>query len=158
MASNRKKSLILIFAGITTVVLLGVLYQSLPAYMECSIDDDSIRQVHPDEVNAMTLKVRRWGRASSLHLTLTFTNASFSTQTEQPYNQANSTIVTFPHLSSNKNVYFTVDKNVTGFAVKFSYELPDPNLSLMMAWTSLSFKWNETDKCFKPWQGGSIAQ
>jgi hypothetical protein len=156
MASTRKKSLILIFAVIITVALAAVLYQSSPAYMECTIDDDTIRQVYPDTINAMTIKVKQWGRASSLHLTLTFTNASFSNQTKQPYDQVNSTAVRFANLSSNKTVCFNVDKNVTGFAVNFSYEFPDPNLSLLMAWASLSFKWNETDQCFKPWQGGGF--
>jgi hypothetical protein len=156
MTSSRKKHIILFSAVIITVAVAAVLYQSSPAYMECTIDDDSIRQVYPDEVNAMTLKVRQWGRASSLHLTLTFTNASFSNQTEQPYDQVNSTAVKFANLSSNKTVCFNVDKNVTGFAVDFSYEFPDPNLNLMMFWKSLSFKWNETEKCFIPWQGGAV--
>ena len=158
MRSSRKRRIITIIVIITIVHLVAFLiYQLTPAYIEYWIDDNSIRQVKPDEINAITITFKKWGRHSSLHLTLKFTNASFSSQTEQPYIQTNSTTVQFPNLSGYKTVYFTVDKNVTGFSVKFIPDLYDPNLAIMKFVSSLSFKWNETSKIYVPFQlGGGI--
>jgi hypothetical protein len=153
MANSRKKRIILILIVIMIAHLVAfIIYQLIPAYIEYDVDINSIREVNPDEINAMTITFRKWGRPSSLHLTLKFTNASFSNQTEQPYIQTNSTTVQLPNLSGYKTVYYTVDNNVTGFSVKFFHASSDLNLQVMKWMSWLSFNWNETSKSYEPSQ------
>lgn len=158
MANSRKKRIIKILAVIAIAHLAGFLiYQLIPANIEYWIDESSIREVRPDEINSMTITFRKMGRESSIDLTLKFTNASFSNQTDQPYIQANSTAVKFPNLSGYKTVFFTVDKNVAGFSVNFSFASFDLNLAVMKFVSYLSFKWNETNKIYEPYLlGGGI--
>jgi hypothetical protein len=153
MANSRKKRIIMILVVIVIIHLVAFLiYLSIPAYIEYDIDINSISKVYPDEINAMTITFRKMGRESSIDLTLKFTNASFSNQTEQPYTQANSITLRLPNLSGYKTVYFTVNKNVTGFSVKFSHASFDPNVSVMKFVSYLSFKWNQTSKIYEPSQ------
>ena len=69
----------------------------------------------------------------NFYMVLTFTNATFSTQTELPYSQVNYRIVKFPYLAhkdesyENKIVFFNIDSNVEGFSISLTLEKRDLN-------------------------------
>lgn len=65
--------------------------------------------------------------AGTFSITVTFMNATFSTKTQQPYQQINNNVVrltyTLRHYEeAQPNVYFDIDENAKGFTISLSIE------------------------------------
>jgi hypothetical protein len=86
------------------------------------------REVFYAGSNLILLDCRNGGDMDGdFNLVVTFTNASFSNQTEQPYLRVNDTIVKFGFVlpkgvSGSKWVYFSVSENVDGFSLALALE------------------------------------
>ena len=90
------------------------------------------------------------------YLVLTFTNASFSNKTAQPYAQIDPATVKFRFLlhkggSNHKVVYFLANENVDKFSISLSlkkrnfFDILKPNAIYP---TSLSYEWDPEAECF----------
>lgn len=163
---NRRKA-IFVVAAAAVLVSAMLMYQydvrTRPAYVNYSMGGS---QCYPNESNAVSISCNNWGdRDANFYLTLSFGNASFSNQTEQPYIQVDSRAAKLPFSlkanspaqSGSKTVFFTIDQNVTSFSC--SLHLENNGLSPIAvgsAITHLVFRWNETAKCFDPAEGSGF--
>jgi hypothetical protein len=131
-----------------------------PAYVDYSIGRGE-PQYYANATNSISISANNWGsRDANFYLILRFENASFSTQTTQPYVQVDSRAVKVPFSlrnsgapvhSGSKTVFFTVDENVTSFSCYLHMESNGlPHVSGAAPVNSIIFKWNNTMQAFEP--------
>jgi len=107
------------------------------------------------ENQPITINCKNGGKMDGdFNIVLTLVNATFSTQTEKPYTNFNDTLVKFRWIlhegeSANRLVYFSVDKDVSGFLLMLSLEKNDQNplknnpmypWNLRYEWTGQNFE------------------
>jgi hypothetical protein len=158
-----------LFASAILLISVFLLYefvlQSSYGFVEYSIDT-STSKFYPDENNTIILRYNNSGKETDFYLLLSLTNASFSAQTEKPFEQVNSTFVRFPFPirenhslpSGSKYVFFSINENVTEFSFSLAFESMDQNQANSLASVYyLSYRWNETERCYQRWEiEGSI--
>jgi len=163
--NSRKRYITILTIVVVIIVALSVfLYEFVfqttsVAKIDYSIDDN-VTKYYPDEKNSIVIRSSNNGdRDANFYLVLSFTNASFSNQTEQPYVEVNSTIVKIPFLldksgasmdASSKSVFFKIDNNVTVFSFHLSLEKRDSNsLESLGSLYDLSYRWNAITKYYE---------
>jgi flagellar basal body-associated protein FliL len=165
MTNGNKKSIIIL----ATVIIIAILalaiflhayvFQTATAKIAYSIDTN-IAKYYPDQTNFIVIRSSNSGnRAASFYLEMSFTNSSFSNQTEAPYTEVNSTLVKIPFSldkastteeASNKTIFFTIDDNAPGFSFFLSLENRDTTTpEILASLYSLSYGWNETTNCYE---------
>ena len=130
-------SIILLILASTVVLLLSESAASIRYgfnydffYQKVSNDWFTVNWVSNNRTDNMLLSLECYNVGlmdGTFSIVLEFTNATFSTETRQPYLQINNSTVKFPlTLQSGEHqaidVYFTVGSEVTDFNVKVSFE------------------------------------
>ncbi len=158
MLGSHKKRNIAIIAIIILVVSTIFVYQftilTEPPRFIYGIDD-SIYRFYPNSTNAINLTCSNTGyNEANFYLVLKITNASFSSQTESPYLQINSTTVKFLFSlqrgpTSVRSVFFSTDEGTEEFSFHLSFEKArQSTMSGQSIVYHVGYKWNETVKCY----------
>ncbi len=168
LGAHKKRTLLI---GFAVVLLLLIIFYSLyvgvgDAYVEYLIGNVPV--FSRDANNSISIAaVNKGYDCATFYLTLSLTNASFSTLTEQPYVQVSNTSVKFPFIlqgrgglptSIDKTVFFLINENVTGFSFYLSLEKVNQSpMSSLGIFYSVSYIWNETTRYYQQGQiAGSI--
>jgi uncharacterized protein (UPF0333 family) len=93
----------------------------------------------------------------SFSLVLTFTNATFSPLTPQPYQRISDTVVKFSFTLQKDerkyaDVYFTIDENAASFSLKLDFEPAQPFIrsTNVNGQTTLEYYWWPQENAFYP--------
>jgi hypothetical protein len=96
--------------------------------------------------------------AGTFSITVTFTNATFSTKTEQPYQEVGNNVVKFTYTlhhyeESQANVYFIIEENVTSFTISLNMEHGQPFMRSTennpFGMSTLSYFWDSVDNTYR---------
>ena len=144
----------LIISAISVTWYIGITQPSIDYWLEKP-------QPFIRGLNSITIYCKNGGESDGdFCLVVTFINASFSNQTEQPYLQVDNTTVKIRFLlhkmeQNEKKIYFYVNETVETFSIHLSlekinwYDILKPNPRYP---TELEYEWNEAVKEFHPTQ------
>lgn len=158
---NKKRKKIIVGTSVVLAVILAsycFFEVASPRYIDYGIDKPPFR-FYLNDYQTISLYCNNLGdKSADFNLVLRLTNASFSNQTEQPYEFEDESSVKFPFfLSSGKdskrNVIFTINENVSYFSFTLSLEKCSltPYISTFSSFAS--YKWNQTERCYEFWRG-----
>ena len=106
--------------------------------------------------NMLTVSCHNGGKMDGdFYLTVDFVNATFSTETQQPYQVNSPTSTDFRWIlhsgdSGSKQVYFSIDPNVSGFSATVNIHSNQNQLKPNAVYPcSVQYTWNPTYNCFK---------
>ena len=139
--TNKKTQKVAIIGIALTVISIGIGYNQLQLNVQTNQASIDYRLEKPTKyykgINAITINCRNGGGMDGdFNLLLTFTNATFSNQTNQPYYQVNNTQVKVRFTlhksgdamdSNSKVVFFSVSENVNSFSLSLSLERLNQN-------------------------------
>ena len=157
MQSSHKKRNTAVVGIISIVVLIMAFLAYLnaqPLYIDYGIAE--VSRFHPNDNKITIYYFDRGGKPGNFYLTLKFTNATFSNQTEQPYLQVNNTLVKFLFNKGwgsgwsatpiNKTIFFAINYDAPSFSFELFDEKYDQNPISLYSYSvnSLEYHWNET--------------
>jgi hypothetical protein len=94
---------------------------------------------------------------SSFSLVLTFTNATFSAETSQPYQKISDTVVKFSYTLQKDewaytDVYFTIGEKIISFSLKLELEPAQPFIrsTNLNGQTAVDYNWDPQENAFLP--------
>ena len=122
--ASKKGAIITFVSVIVAVIVATATVMSTQASIDYWLDEP---QSFSQGLNSITVHCRNGGGMDGdFNLVVTFTNASVSNQTDQPYTKADNSTVKLKFVlhkddAVEKNVFFTVG-DVSGFSVKITLE------------------------------------
>jgi hypothetical protein len=158
---RRKKNILVYVVAALVIALLifqidNVSRRAIVSYSFAGAGDT---KYYDREGNQIIMQCQNHGdRAASFYLVLSSVNATFQVKTQQNYIQTSSRTVKVPFLlqeswlsmsADSKPVFFTIDKNVTGFSFSISLEAQGyGSLVVGSGDTDIRFAWNGTENCY----------
>ncbi|MFB3890188.1 MAG: hypothetical protein ACE14S_11915 [Candidatus Bathyarchaeia archaeon] len=154
---GSKKGIILTLASIAVAAIVAMAtIQSTQASIDFWLEKPATLT---QGVNHLTVYCRNGGGMDGdFNLVLTFTNASFSNQTEMPYTLMDDSTVKLKFVlhkdgEAEKTIYFTVDRDTTGISVQLNLERTNFLQFLFLKAnalfpTQLSYQWNGESNAF----------
>ena len=158
----RRKRNILLYVTVSLITILlayqiGTIYER--AFVEFGLDSTYSSKAYVDRVNSVFLYSRSLGKsiASDFYIIIHSENASFQVLSQQGYVWVNNRTVKVPFSlpespqptsAVKKEVYYTIDENVTVFSFSTSLEPNGINLSYISPHNTFAFVWNNTENSY----------